>query len=115
MTAPPPEGPPEKEEPAPRPGDRPSQHLTTVDQLTRMKRRRAASQRLAILPCGCSDPWTHRPAPGGYAEAAQHLAACGLLAAPPATIAELREMWRNTETRELAGAIAAGWGVTADG
>ncbi|MBS9533544.1 hypothetical protein KIH27_08075 [Mycobacterium sp. M1] len=78
-----------------------------------MKRRRAASRRLAVLACGCADPWTHRPAPSGYVQAAQHLAACGLLPAPPATVAELRELWRDDATRDLAAAIATGWEVTA--
>lgn len=84
-----------------------------ADQLSAMKRRRAAAQRLAILPCGCADPWTHRPAPAGYTLAARHLAACGLLPAPPATVAELRELWRDDDTRTLATAIAAAWEVTA--
>lgn len=86
--------------------------------------RRKNSQRLAILDCGCSDPWTAghlRHQDNGqrserqieaYLQAARHLQALGLTPAP--LIPELRLAWqRGGKDRRLAQAIAQRWELAA--
>lgn len=41
--------------------------------------------------------------------AAEHLSALGLLPAMPDNLDQLRAMWRDEDTRELAAEIATGW------
>lgn len=81
-----------------------------------MKRRREGSRRLPALVCGHRDPLdaSHRggPAPWGYQPAVEHLDAAGLLAAPPADLDQLRQLWRDGNA-ELAAAITAAWQVSA--
>lgn len=81
--------------------------------LTNAQRRREASRRLVILDTGHADPWRpYRGSVGAYADAAAHLAAAGLLPAPPLDIEQLRELWRSGKPqRDLAARIAAAWGV----
>lgn len=51
------------------------------DDAAAMRRRRATCERLAVLDCGCSDPWPCRIVdegwPDGFAAALAHLARCG--------------------------------------
>lgn len=98
MTAPPTGGPPEKEEPAPTPGRRPSQHLTNASECSRCvpewKRRRAASRRLAILDSGRADPWQHDEVPltdhqiDAWRRTVAHLTAAGFKVIIPAEVLE---------------------------
>jgi hypothetical protein len=76
-----------------------------------MRARRAASQRLAALDSGRSDPWSY-PEPGerGYADAAVHLLELGLTPAP--NPAALRAMWTaGGQSRRAAEVIAKRWGL----
>ncbi len=65
-----------------------------------LHRRRAASYRKVVLPCGCRDPWPchHHDAPASEkmttaaVEAAAHLEDRGLT--PLFDLATLRELWR---------------------
>jgi hypothetical protein len=78
-----------------------------------MRARRAASQRLAALDSGRSDPWWY-PGPGerGYAAACAHLLELGLTPAP--NPAGLRAMWMaGGQSRRAAAVIAARWGLVA--
>lgn len=79
-----------------------------------LRRRRNASCRLPPLDSGHRDPWQpYRGACGGYREAAEHLHAHDLLPAPPRDLADLRALWKDNDTRQLAQQIAARWAVTA--
>lgn len=96
MTIEPTGGPPEKEEPAPTPGSRPSSHLTNSAESTccvaALKRRRAASQRLPILDSGRADPWHHDSVPltahqvDAWQRTVAHLTAAGFRAIIPAEV-----------------------------
>lgn len=80
------------------------------------RRRRAATQRLPILGCGCADPWIHRcrrddPTPArvaGYAATVQLLDELGYPAAP--LVPELRAMWRQGD-RHLVASVTTRWAV----
>lgn len=80
-----------------------------VEQTTPLRRRRAASQRLPVLPCGRSDPWHYDPPTSpGYADAAHHLLGHGLLPAPNRE--GLHLMWRRGgHARRAAELIAERW------
>jgi hypothetical protein len=78
-----------------------------------MRARRAASQRLAALDSGRSDPWWYEP-PGerGYDAAAAHLLELGLTPAP--NLPALRAMWKaGPESRRVAQVLAELWGLVA--
>lgn len=81
-----------------------------------IRRRRAATQRLPFLGCGCADPWTHRcrcddatPARvAGYVATVQLLDELGYTAAP--LLPELRAIWRRGD-RHLVASVTTQWAV----
>lgn len=105
MTAPQRGAPPEKNEAGPRPGPAPTT-TPTAAKSSPLARRRAASQRLAILATGRSDPWSHAELPLTDHQAAQwretvaHLRGIGLTPIVSAEVA--RGLWRcGGPSREL--------------
>lgn len=88
----------------------------TADYLADLKRRRAAAQRLAILPSGRAEPWRYEEPVitdqfiDGYRDACQHLLAEGLTPAPNVPV--MRAMWaRGGDDQRLAIRIAEAWEV----
>ncbi|MGB3286059.1 hypothetical protein [Mycolicibacter algericus] len=94
--------------------------LPAREYLEGVHRRRAAAHRLAIRPCGCSDPWLcqcYEPESeitdqfvDGYRDACEHLIGQGLAPAP--YLPAMRLMWqRGGDEQRLAIRIAEVWEV----
>lgn len=90
--------------------------MTATEYVAGLRRRREASRRLPVLPCGHADPWRY-DAPGpseryvdGYRDAAQHLLAVGMT--PASNVDAMRAMWRRGGTdQRLAAELAERWEV----
>jgi hypothetical protein len=89
-----------------------------------LKRRRAAARRLAILDCGCSDPWGHDHELlldekkvsdvelDAYRDTALMLLSVGLTPAP--NLPAMRMLWRRGGAdRDLVSQISSRWEVAA--
>lgn len=85
-----------------------------------LRRRRAATDRVERLACGCRDPWTHRCTgdptsermADAYKDAVAHLGLLGLTAAP--RVDEMRQLWRRGGAyQRLVRTVAERWEIAA--
>lgn len=93
--------------------------MSAAEYIAGLHRRREASRRLPVLPCGHADPWRYHDADeitekyvDGYRDAAQHLIDVGLTPAP--NLRAMRVMWRRgAGEQRLAVRLAERWEVAA--